>query len=500
MYASASDASECPMTLDASQSNAPSCGKSRFGCWTCTLVEKEKSLTSFIENDPATYGWLEPLLTLRNRLNPREEGQEDSWSDAPLRSHYRVQEQRFYLFYGFGKHIKGRYIQSYREDILRDLLRAQARIQAEGPEWVRTFELITVEELEAVRDLWLTLWNEVEDNLPVIYEEVLGVPYPGPARKPFSKTIRPLVEAMKAVAVDEAKALGEDGRLLFEQAREIVVMEALRAKSETARDNSLSIDEIYHRHQVHSLHEADALARREQSRRESIKRVITLAEAQVRGKEVTLKLSLYRVSLPVFGDLEICMNSEVVATTPAAAVEAAAASWVALHDDHERLGASLEALLAGGQAFWIRQAGPKETATVPVVKERWWRVNFYDAFSVVAKAPTAIAAGELATQDARAHQDVLAALFFLTEDEVRAALDAGWTNATLAPGDKATDRWLQKATLAAKAKTIRRALGQKPALAPEPEVIEALDLTPVGQHPALFGAEQFLEDWFEEVG
>ena len=58
---------ECPIFLskeDKTSSN--SCGNSRLGCWCCTVVEKDKSLTGFIET-----GWhdeLKPLLEFRNWL------------------------------------------------------------------------------------------------------------------------------------------------------------------------------------------------------------------------------------------------------------------------------------------------------------------------------------------------------------------------------------------------------------------------------------------------
>lgn len=58
---------ECPIFLsqqDKTSSN--SCGNSRLGCWCCTVVSKDKSLTGFIET-----GWheeLKPLLQFRNWL------------------------------------------------------------------------------------------------------------------------------------------------------------------------------------------------------------------------------------------------------------------------------------------------------------------------------------------------------------------------------------------------------------------------------------------------
>src|SRR5690606_27655444 len=41
---------ECPIVL--SQDDAPGCGtnSSRFGCWTCTVVEKDKSLQGFVDS------------------------------------------------------------------------------------------------------------------------------------------------------------------------------------------------------------------------------------------------------------------------------------------------------------------------------------------------------------------------------------------------------------------------------------------------------------------
>ncbi|MEQ1853264.1 MAG: DNA phosphorothioation system sulfurtransferase DndC, partial [Chthoniobacteraceae bacterium] len=48
MYAGASADGECPLVVDTS---TPSCGDSRFGCWVCTLVEQDKSMTAMIRND-----------------------------------------------------------------------------------------------------------------------------------------------------------------------------------------------------------------------------------------------------------------------------------------------------------------------------------------------------------------------------------------------------------------------------------------------------------------
>lgn len=53
---------ECPLVIDES---TPSCGNSRFGCWTCTVVTKDKAMESLIKNGEE---WMSPLLKYRDLL------------------------------------------------------------------------------------------------------------------------------------------------------------------------------------------------------------------------------------------------------------------------------------------------------------------------------------------------------------------------------------------------------------------------------------------------
>jgi putative sulfurtransferase DndC len=62
MYQGASPDNECPLVVDTS---TPSCGDSRFGCWVCTMVEKDKSMQAMIQNDEEKE-WMLPLLELQN--------------------------------------------------------------------------------------------------------------------------------------------------------------------------------------------------------------------------------------------------------------------------------------------------------------------------------------------------------------------------------------------------------------------------------------------------
>ena len=45
-----SNSGECPIVIDTS---TPSCGNSRFGCWTCTVVQKDRAMESLVEQGEA---------------------------------------------------------------------------------------------------------------------------------------------------------------------------------------------------------------------------------------------------------------------------------------------------------------------------------------------------------------------------------------------------------------------------------------------------------------
>ncbi len=63
MYRNGSENSgECPLVIDTSTS---SCGNSRFGCWVCTVVNKDKSMENLIENGE---DWMFPFLDFRNYI------------------------------------------------------------------------------------------------------------------------------------------------------------------------------------------------------------------------------------------------------------------------------------------------------------------------------------------------------------------------------------------------------------------------------------------------
>jgi DNA sulfur modification protein DndC len=177
MYRGASADGECPLVVDTS---TPSCGNSRFGCYVCTLVDQDKSMGAMIQNDHEKE-WMEPLLELRNELDFR--GEDKRNAERKNRDFRRITGKLTYYttVAGEGKLVPGPYTQKARAHWLRRVLEVQCIIQKTGPVEVREMQLLTPEELQEIRRIWVVDKHEIEDLLPRIYEEVLGKPYPGPS-------------------------------------------------------------------------------------------------------------------------------------------------------------------------------------------------------------------------------------------------------------------------------------------------------------------------------
>ncbi|MBD2179704.1 DNA phosphorothioation system sulfurtransferase DndC [Aerosakkonema funiforme] len=167
MYRGASADNECPLVVDTS---TPSCGSSRFGCWVCTMVSQDKSLTAMIQNDEEKE-WLQPLLDFRVELDV-----EDSRDRRDFRR--RTGNVQLYERNLEGEisiePIPGPYTKEAREYLLRRLLTVQTEIRRKAPPEMRDITLITHEELSEIRRIWLEERHEFDDSLPKIYQEVTG--------------------------------------------------------------------------------------------------------------------------------------------------------------------------------------------------------------------------------------------------------------------------------------------------------------------------------------
>lgn len=153
-------AGECPLVVD---TTTPSCGNSRFGCWVCTVVNRDASMEAMVENGEE---WLEPLLEFRNRLAALQDA--TIW---PSIRKYKRRDGRVKSKDG-APQPWGPYTFETRKHLLRDLLDVQRTISDNAPEG--TAELIRTGELEAIRAIWRLEELDWADSVPRIYREVFG--------------------------------------------------------------------------------------------------------------------------------------------------------------------------------------------------------------------------------------------------------------------------------------------------------------------------------------
>ena len=153
------NAGECPLVVD---ETTPSCGNSRFGCWTCTVIAKDRSMEAMIDNGE---DWMMPMLEFRDFLA--------STQDPETKERYREHRRRGgYIQERDGKLIRGPYKLEFCKELLRKLLETQQQVRQEGPD--PDIELITPAELEEIRKIWRTERQDWEDSVPQIYQEVIG--------------------------------------------------------------------------------------------------------------------------------------------------------------------------------------------------------------------------------------------------------------------------------------------------------------------------------------
>lgn len=169
LYMHSSGQGECPLVIDES---TPSCGNSRFGCWTCTVVTKDRAMESLIQNGE---DWMLPLLKFRDALaNTSDPNQKDVF-----RNYKRRTGKVTYQYAKEGadvhetrKHVPGPYWLKYRKAWLQELLELERDINKGG----HTIKLISEPELHVIRQQWLRDPNEPDwkDELPEIYRRVYG--------------------------------------------------------------------------------------------------------------------------------------------------------------------------------------------------------------------------------------------------------------------------------------------------------------------------------------
>lgn len=183
IYRGATADNECPLVVDTS---TPSCGSSRFGCWVCTLVDRDKSMEAMILNDDSK-GWMQSLLDFRDELDFRTD--EKLERERENRDFRRItgNVQLFERTLDDSKekevtNVPGPYVKRWREYLLRRLLETQEEVRQKAPSEMADLELISAQELSEIRRIWLEEKHEFDDALPRIYREVTGEIFRDPRR------------------------------------------------------------------------------------------------------------------------------------------------------------------------------------------------------------------------------------------------------------------------------------------------------------------------------
>ena len=192
IYADASaDDYECPTMV--TDDKHRSCGQSRFGCWTCTVVKEDKSLTAQVKNGKE---WLKLFLDLRgsmfderniseNRETTRRNGQE-AIKDGQNQGNYTIE---------------------YRIRLLKQVLETQKKLQQNDTK----IELIKNSELIAIQVIWrrdlaipnkdykeITNYETVSEIYNKIYHKELEMEI-------LDEKIQKEIDLLKSVCDDESK-------------------------------------------------------------------------------------------------------------------------------------------------------------------------------------------------------------------------------------------------------------------------------------------------------
>lgn len=150
---------ECPLVVD---TTTPSCGNSRFGCWVCTVVTKDKSMEAMVDSG---HSWMESLLAIRDELSDtqRPERRESVRTARKL-------DGRILLKNAGNELALGPYTFEYSKALLAKILKTQKELPQEAGD----FELITDAELLEIRRIWRFDRHDWEDSVPRIYESSMG--------------------------------------------------------------------------------------------------------------------------------------------------------------------------------------------------------------------------------------------------------------------------------------------------------------------------------------
>ena len=192
LYAGA-DSGECPFAGIQAGGQTQSCGNSRFGCWVCTVVKEDKSLNGFIRSG---HRELIPLAEFRTWIMSIRD-----------QDKYREKKRRNGTVYETkaGKMGYGPFTWEARQLILEKLLLTQKKMG---------YELITIDELKAIDEIWDDELDLSRRTLVELYEKITG------EKLPWYHYKEALIDAE---TVNELEKLAEENNVPFDLVRNVIL-------------------------------------------------------------------------------------------------------------------------------------------------------------------------------------------------------------------------------------------------------------------------------------
>lgn len=247
IYKGATPDAECPVVVDKS---TPSCGDSRFGCYVCTMVSQDKSMQAMIQNDDQK-SWMQPILDFRNTYL--------SVQDWDVRDFKRMNGRVKLMGKGeTAELIHGPYLQDYRAKLLKELLRTQRKVRDAKVPGHDQIELISIDELDAIRRIWVEEKGEIEDLVPKIYEDIFQEPYPGRMMEPH-----PLESEDLALLSEVATELDpESGERLYQLTRNLLAVQFQSMQTQKRSQHLDRLEEVLRANAFRTENEALEFAKR----------------------------------------------------------------------------------------------------------------------------------------------------------------------------------------------------------------------------------------------
>ena len=187
------DSGECPFAGIHAGGQTQSCGNSRFGCWVCTVVKEDKSLNGFIKSG---HRELIPLARFRTGLMSIRDDDDKREKKRRNGTVYTTKT---------GEKGYGPFTWEARKLILTKLIETQKEIG---------YELISLEELKAIDEIWDNEIDLSRRALVELYEELTGV------KLPWDQYKEPLIDKG---TIEILESLANENNIPFDLVRSMIL-------------------------------------------------------------------------------------------------------------------------------------------------------------------------------------------------------------------------------------------------------------------------------------